>query len=199
MLNTWFTGTTLGMPGDEDGGGMSAFVVFSMMGFYPVTPGVPVYNICSPVFDKVTIRLDNGKSFSIVCRDNSTENKYIQSIHLNGKPLNQVWFRHADLVDGGRLELQMAGSPNETLGADPETYPPSTMATVRPRRSSPTTTRCWVGCRTRTMRSPSSGWTRSSSNVRYPIAEARLGGGVAVAHQPGPEQTPPGRRLSRAT
>lgn len=133
LLDTWFTDTTLGMPGDEDGGGMSAFVVFSMMGFYPVTPGVPVYNICSPVFDKITIHLDNGKSFSIVCRDNSADNKYVQSIRLNGKPLNQVWFRHADLVHGGRLELQMADVPNEKLGADPETFPPSAMATD-PRR-----------------------------------------------------------------
>lgn len=133
LLNTWFTDTTLGMPGDEDGGGMSAFVVFSMMGFYPVTPGVPIYNICSPVFDKVTIHLDNGKTFSIVCRDNSARNKYIQTIHLNGKPVNQVWFRHADLVDGGRLNLQMTDVPNETLGADPETFPPSTM-TADPRQ-----------------------------------------------------------------
>lgn len=108
---------------------MSTFVVFSMMGFYPVTPGVPVYNICSPVFDKVTIRLDNGKNFSIVCRHNSSDNKYIESIRLNGKPLNQVWFRHADLLNGGRLELQMADVPNEKLGADPGTYPPSTMST----------------------------------------------------------------------
>ena len=129
LLDTWFTDTTLGMPGDEDGGGMSAFVVFSMMGFYPVTPGVPVYNICSPVFDKITIRQDNGKSFSIICRDNSADNKYIQSVRLNGKPLNQVWFRHADLVHGGRLELQMGDVPNENLGADPATFPPSTMAT----------------------------------------------------------------------
>jgi predicted alpha-1,2-mannosidase len=129
LLDTWFTDTTLGMPGDEDGGGMSAFVVFSMMGFYPVTPGVPVYNICSPVFDKISIHLQNGNTFSIVCRNNSSNNKYIQSIRLNGKPLNQVWFRHADLVNGGHLVLQMANTPNEKLGADPDTFPPSTMAT----------------------------------------------------------------------
>ncbi|HTV42135.1 MAG TPA: GH92 family glycosyl hydrolase [Candidatus Sulfotelmatobacter sp.] len=129
LLDTWFTDTTLGMPGDEDGGGMSAFVVFSMMGFYPVTPGVPVYNICSPVFDEITIHLDNGKKFSIICRDNSSDNKYIQSIRLNGDALNQVWFRHADLVNGGRLELQMTDVPNETLGSDPQTFPPSTMET----------------------------------------------------------------------
>lgn len=128
LLDTWFTDTSLGMPGDEDGGGMSAFVVFSMMGFYPVTPGVPIYDLCSPVFDRVTIHLHNGKTFSIVCRDNSANNKYIQSIRLNGKPLNQVWFKHADLVDGGTLELQMGSTPNLNLGVDPSTFPPSAMA-----------------------------------------------------------------------
>ena len=129
LLDTWFTDTTLGMPGDEDGGGMSAFVVFSMMGFYPVTPGVPVYNICSPVFDRVTIHLHNGKTFSIVCRDNSGDNKYIQSIRLDGKSLNQVWFRHTDLVNGSRLMLQMGNVPNKQLGSDPATFPPSSMST----------------------------------------------------------------------
>jgi predicted alpha-1,2-mannosidase len=128
LLDTWFTDTTLGMPGDEDGGGMSAFVVFSMMGFYPVTPGVPIYDLCSPVFDRITIHLRNGKTFSIVCRNNSKDNKYIQSIRLNGKPLNRVWFTHDDLVNGGELELQMGNTPNKELGADPSTFPPSAMS-----------------------------------------------------------------------
>ncbi|HEX3856765.1 MAG TPA: GH92 family glycosyl hydrolase [Verrucomicrobiae bacterium] len=132
LLDTWFTDTTLGMPGDEDGGGMSAFVVFSMMGFYPVTPGVPIYDLCSPVFDRVTIHLHNGKTFTIVCKNNSKDNKYIQSIQLNGKPLNQVWFTHAELVNGGKLELQMGNTPNLELGADPSTFPPSAMS-VDPR------------------------------------------------------------------
>jgi predicted alpha-1,2-mannosidase len=128
LLDTWFTDTTLGMPGDEDGGGMSAFVVFSMMGFYPVTPGVPIYDLCSPVFDRITIKLHNGKTLTILCKDNSRDNKYIQSIRLNGKPLNQVWFRHADIVNGGTLELQMGNTPNEQLGVDPASFPPSIMA-----------------------------------------------------------------------
>ena len=128
LLETWFTDTTLGMPGDEDGGGMSAFVVFSMMGLYPVTPGVPIYDLCSPVFDRITIRLHNGKTLRIICKDNSRDNKYIQSIRLNGKPLNQVWFRHADIVNGGTLELQMGNTPNEKLGSDPASFPPSVMA-----------------------------------------------------------------------
>jgi putative alpha-1,2-mannosidase len=129
LLDTWFTDTTLGMPGDEDGGGMSAFVVFSMMGLYPVTPGVPIYDLASPVFDRITIKLHNGKTFTIVCKNNSKDNKYIQSITLNGKSQSQVWIKHADVVNGGRLELQMGNTPNKELGTNPADLPPSTMDT----------------------------------------------------------------------
>ena len=128
LLDTWFTDTTLGMPGDEDGGGMSSFVVFSMMGFYPVTPGIPIYDLTSPVFDRITIRLHNGKIFRIVCLNNSKENKYIQSVRLNGKVLNEVWFRHADLVNGGTLELEMGDTPNRRLGTEPTDLPPSAIS-----------------------------------------------------------------------
>ena len=129
LLDTWFTDTTLGMPGDEDGGGMSAFVVFSMMGLYPVTPGVPIYDLASPVFDRISIRLHNGKTFSIVCRNNSKDNKYIQGIKLNGRSQSQVWIRHANIINGGTLELEMGDTPNTQLGSNPTDFPPSTMAT----------------------------------------------------------------------
>ncbi|HEV2329612.1 MAG TPA: glycoside hydrolase family 92 protein, partial [Verrucomicrobiae bacterium] len=128
LLGSFFTDTLFGMPGDEDGGGISAFVVFSMIGFYPVTPGVPIYDLGSPVFDRITIHLQNEKTIRIICRDNSPDNKYIQSIRLNGKPLNQVWFRQADIVNGGELVLQMGNMPNKELGADPSSFPPSAMA-----------------------------------------------------------------------
>ncbi|HWY29892.1 MAG TPA: GH92 family glycosyl hydrolase [Candidatus Acidoferrum sp.] len=127
LLDTWFTDTTLGMPGDEDGGGMSSFVVFSMMGFYPVTPGVPIYDLCSPVFDRVTIRLPGGGDFTIVCRDNSANDKYIQSVRWNGRLQQKVWISHADLIKGGKLELQMGNIPNQQLGTNPNDFPPSTM------------------------------------------------------------------------
>ena len=117
LLETWFPDTTLGIPGDEDGGGLSAFVVFSMMGFYPVCPGVPAYDLGSPVFDKTTIRLHNGKTLRIISHHNSKDNKYVESIRLNGQPLQQVWFRHADIVNGGTLELKMSHTPNTQLGA----------------------------------------------------------------------------------
>jgi len=128
LIDTWFTDTTLGMPGDEDGGGMSSFVVFCMMGFYPVTPGLPIYDLASPVFDRITIRLHNGKEVKIICHNNSKDNKYIQSILLNGQPLQQLWFKHADICNGGTIELQMGDVPNEKLGADAPSLPPSFMA-----------------------------------------------------------------------
>jgi predicted alpha-1,2-mannosidase len=127
LVDTWFTETTLGMPGDEDGGGMSAFVVFSMLGLYPVTPGVPVYDLASPIFDRVSIKLHNGKTFAIVCRNNSANNKYLQDIKLNGQSQSKVWIRHAEVANGGELELQMGDTPNTSLGSKPEDFPPSAL------------------------------------------------------------------------
>ena len=127
LLESFFNDTLEGMPGDEDGGGMSAFVVFSMMGFYPVTPGIPIYDLGSPVFDKTTIHLSNGGDFVIVAHHASHENKYVQSIRLNGKPLNQVWFRHADISRGGTLELTMGDTPNTSLGVATASLPPSSI------------------------------------------------------------------------
>jgi predicted alpha-1,2-mannosidase len=127
VLESFFTDTLQGMPGDEDGGGMSAFVVFSMMGFYPVTPGIPTYDIGSPVFEKTTIHLKTGKDFVIVAHHTSRDNKYIESVRLNGTPLNQVWFRHADIVDGGMLDLTMGDTPNVSLGAAADSLPPASV------------------------------------------------------------------------
>jgi predicted alpha-1,2-mannosidase len=136
LIESFFPDSLQGIPGDEDGGGMSAFVVFTMMGFYPVTPGIPVYDIGSPVFDKVTIHLKNGKDFILVARNNSHENKYVQSIQLNGKPLNQVWFRHSDIAHGATLQLTMGDTPNTELGTAPASFPPASMA-VKPERYAP--------------------------------------------------------------
>lgn len=129
LLAAFFNDDIHGIPGDEDGGGLTAWVVFSMMGFYPVTPGVPTYDLGSPVFDRVTIRLENGKTFKLIAKNNSPNNKYIQSVKLNGKALDQVWFRHADIADGGTLELQMGNTPNRSLGTAPASLPPSSALT----------------------------------------------------------------------
>lgn len=118
LLNAWFPDNIHGIPGDEDGGGMSAFVVFSSMGFYPVIPGLPIYTIGSPVFTKITISLPNGKKFTVRAPNCSETNKYIQKAHLNGKPLNEPWFTHADLMKGGELRLEMGPLPNKSWGIE---------------------------------------------------------------------------------
>ena len=128
LLDTWFKDNIFGIPGDEDGGGMSAFVVFSSMGFYPVTPGLPVYNIGSPVFEEVSIKLDNGHTFTIVAHGCSKVNKYIQSAHLNGEILDRPWFTHEEILNGSTLELEMGPTPNKQWGASPVAAPPSMIA-----------------------------------------------------------------------
>ena len=116
LLKSWFGDDIFGIPGDEDGGGMSAFIVFSMMGFYPVVPGTPVYTIGSPVFSKVSIQLPNGKVFKLIADGASEQNKYIQSATLNGQSLHTAFFTHEDLVNGGVLELKMGPRPNKSWG-----------------------------------------------------------------------------------
>lgn len=123
LLTQWFRNDLMGVPGDEDGGGMSAFVAFSQMGFYPVTPGMPSYNIGSPVFTSMKMQLSNGKTFEIKANNASPENKYIQSARLNGKELNQAWFNHSDIMDGGVLEVEMGPKANKSWGTT--TPPPS--------------------------------------------------------------------------
>jgi len=118
LLNTWFKDNIFGIPGDEDGGGMSAFIVFSSMGFYPITPGIPVYTIGSPLFSKITISLPNEKQFIVSAPNCSEKNKYIQSAKLNGRVLNIPWFTHDDLINGGILELTMGPFPNKKWGTD---------------------------------------------------------------------------------
>ncbi len=125
LLDAFYTDNLFGIPGDEDGGGMSAFVVFSMMGFFPVTPGIPIYTIGSPVFEEVIVKLPGGKQFVIKAKHCSKENKYIQSAILNGQPLEKSWFTHADLVKGGVLEFVMGNQPNKDWGSDANDVPPS--------------------------------------------------------------------------
>lgn len=116
LLDVWYKDNIFGIPGDEDGGGMSAFAVFSSMGFYPLTPGKPLYTIGSPLFSKVTINLPEGRQFTMIAHNCSVINKYIQSAKMNGRSLNTPWFTHVQLMEGGTLELEMGPKPNKTWG-----------------------------------------------------------------------------------
>lgn len=124
-LKTWFRNDLMGIPGDEDGGGLTSFVVFSSIGFYPVTPGFPVYNIGSPLFSDIKVNVGNGKFFHIVAKNCSEENKYIQSATLNGKPLNRPWITHEEVKNGATLILNMGSRPNKEWGAAVGNEPPS--------------------------------------------------------------------------
>lgn len=117
LLDAWYPDNIFGIPGDEDGGGMTAFVVFSFMGFYPVVPGLPIYTIGSPVFEKVTIHLDNGNDFKVVTENYAENHIYIQKAWLNGKPLDGPWITHNEVVNGGELKLEMGQKPNMEWGS----------------------------------------------------------------------------------
>ena len=125
LLKQWFRNDLMGVPGDEDGGGLSSFVVFSAMGFYPVTPGSSIYNIGSPLFKQVKLKLGNGNLFEVIAQNCSDENKYIQSATLNGKPWNKPWFSHEDIANGGKLVLVMTNKANKNWGVAPDNAPPS--------------------------------------------------------------------------
>jgi predicted alpha-1,2-mannosidase len=125
LMDIWYGDGPLGIPGDDDGGATSSWYVLSAMGFYPVCPGSPVYEIGSPIFAKTVIRMGNGKDFTIVASHVSAQNKYIQSALLNGRPLNKPWFWHAEIAGGGTLILEMGGKPNRNWGSTPGDAPPS--------------------------------------------------------------------------
>jgi predicted alpha-1,2-mannosidase len=125
LLDVWYGDGPLGIPGDDDGGATSSWYVLSSLGFYPVCPGSPVYEIGSPIFAKAVVRMGNGKEFAIVANHVSAQNKYIQSAQLNGKPLDKPWFSHAEITGGGTLILEMGDKPNRNWGSTPEDAPPS--------------------------------------------------------------------------
>jgi predicted alpha-1,2-mannosidase len=104
-----------GLCGNEDVGQMSAWYVLAALGIHPICPGDNIYQITSPVFSEVEINLDpdyyQGKKFTIRAHNNSPENIYIQSMELNGSPLNRFWITHQEIVAGGILEMEMGAEP----------------------------------------------------------------------------------------
>jgi predicted alpha-1,2-mannosidase len=110
-INKNYNATKTGLPGNDDSGSMSAWFDFHSMGFFP-NAGQDIYLIGAPMFEKVTINLSNGKQFIIKTFKLSEKNKYIISAKLNGKPFNQSWFRHQDILNGGTLEFTMGPNPS---------------------------------------------------------------------------------------
>ena len=112
LYNQYFNAPD-GLSGNEDCGQMSAWYILNSMGFYQVCPGKPVYSIGRPLFEEVTINLPDRKTFVIRTHNNSKTNKYIESVLLNGKPLDVPFFTHDDLVRGGTMEITMSPVPTE--------------------------------------------------------------------------------------
>jgi predicted alpha-1,2-mannosidase len=119
IMDMWFDDRPPGIPGDEDGGALCSWYVFSAMGFFPVTPGSGIYAIGSPFFSSIRIKIPNGKTFSVAARNCSKKNKYIQSATLNGKELKTPFIRHKDIIQGGKLQLVMGDRPNKAWGTEP--------------------------------------------------------------------------------
>ncbi len=116
-----------GLSGNEDGGQMSAWLVFSMAGLYPVCPGTPYYVLGSPALEEVALKLDNGKTFKIITKNNTRDAPYIQSAKLNGKAFTKTYLTHEQLTAGGELVLVMGKTPNEKWGVGKGDVPPSNL------------------------------------------------------------------------
>lgn len=123
VLARLYNSTQNGYPGDEDQGQMSSWYVISALGLYSVCPGTDEYVIGSPVFQKATITLENGKKFTVEAIDNSKENVYIQSATLNGKPYSKNYITYADIINGGVLHFEMSNMPNKERGLKEDDKP----------------------------------------------------------------------------
>ena len=116
VMDRMYTPNADGYCGDEDNGQTSAWYVFSALGFYPVCPGMNEYALGAPLFQKATIHLENGNDLVINAPKNSADNCYIQSLRLNGKNYTKNFYRHEDLLKGGKIEIEMSNTPNKNRG-----------------------------------------------------------------------------------
>ncbi|HEY1022725.1 MAG TPA: glycoside hydrolase domain-containing protein, partial [Flavisolibacter sp.] len=107
--------TVDGLGGNDDCGQMSAWYLFSALGFYPVAPASGEYSLGSPLVKSATIKLENGKQFSIEAKNQSKENVYVQGVTLNGVALKKPVLLHSEVMKGGKLVFRMGAEPNKTL------------------------------------------------------------------------------------
>lgn len=123
VMNRLYMATPDGYCGDEDNGQTSAWYVFSALGFYPVCPATDQYVLGAPLFNKITLQLENGEKFEIEAPQNNNENRYIKEAMLDGKVLNQNWIGHQHILKGGKLLFDMDKTPNKNRGTEAKTYP----------------------------------------------------------------------------
>ena len=125
IINEMYQNAPDGLSGNEDCGQMSAWYVFSAMGFYPVTPGLPYYTLGSPLFEEISIHLENGNTFVIKSKNYNPNNIYIESVQLNGKEHPFSFIDHKDIINGGELVFNMTSKPNNSWGTKAEHRPVS--------------------------------------------------------------------------
>jgi len=123
VMNKLYTPNADGLCGDEDNGQTSVWYVFSAMGMYSVCPGSGQYALGAPLFKKVTLKLENGKTFVINAPLNSVSNIYIQKATLNGKEYTKNYLTHEDILKGGSFNLQMSAEPNKSRGINKNDFP----------------------------------------------------------------------------
>ena len=123
VMDDFYTDRRDGYSGNEDCGQMSAWAVFSAMGFYPATPAAGYYVLGLPRFEKTRLSFENGKQFEVVAKNLSDKNCYVQSVKLNGKPLERSYITFEEVHNGGTLEFTMTDQPNSTWATQPENCP----------------------------------------------------------------------------
>lgn len=102
-----------GLGGNDDCGQMSAWYMFSSLGFYPVSPGGDEYALGSPSVNNASLNLENGKTFTVEAINQSDKNVYVQKVLLNGKELTRPFIKHADITSGGKLTFYMSAKPKK--------------------------------------------------------------------------------------
>ena len=123
IMNELYTDQPDGLCGNEDCGQMSAWYVMSAMGFFPVTPASGMFIIGVPHFEEMTLNFENGKTFTIIAKNLSHENKYIESVKLNGKPLNRSYLYCDEVLNGGKIEFKMTSNRNTTWATEEKDCP----------------------------------------------------------------------------
>lgn len=133
IMNKLYSPAPDGLCGDEDNGQTSAWYVFSAMGMYSVAPGTNQYVLGAPLFKKMTLKLENGKTFVINAGNNSVENRYVQKAKLNGKTHTKTYLNHSDITNGGTFNLRMSSEPNKSKGVNASDFPYSMTNELKPR------------------------------------------------------------------
>jgi hypothetical protein len=134
VMDEFYSDEPDGLINNEDLGQMSAWYIFSAIGFYPVSPCGGYYDIGSPKVKKAVINLENGKSFTVKAKNNSIRNIYIQSAILNGKPFNRNFITHEEIMQGGILELSMGNKPQLQRGITDKDMPISAVELPNPNK-----------------------------------------------------------------